>query len=244
MKIFLRVCAIISAVAIFGQATASAQTRVTDTNAHGWYVLNFEAPVSSRWSIVFDGQYRRNNVITRWQQNLLRPAVTYNLNKTFQLGGGYGYVRTYPYGEYPFPRAFGEHRLFQQLIIRNKAGRTDLLQRIRWEERWLRALGPVPTADFWRLQQRIRLLSRVNVPAGSHWTASVWDELFLNVAPNLAPRVFDQNRFYFVLGKPIRPNLRIEAGYMNQFVAQRNGRINENNHSVVLILSLRAALRR
>ena len=56
------------------------QDRVNDHNAHGWFNYFGDHPISdSKWGLHLEGQYRRHNVITQWQQLLLRPGVNYQL---------------------------------------------------------------------------------------------------------------------------------------------------------------------
>src|SRR5687768_12054866 len=106
-------------------AFLSAQDRVTDHNAHGWFMYFGDHPLgSSKWGVHLEGQWRRNAVISRWQQLLLRPAINYTLNNNVMLTGGYAYIRSYPYGEYPALRAATpEHRLWQQAMIRYRTGK-------------------------------------------------------------------------------------------------------------------------
>lgn len=49
--------------------------------------------------------------------------------------------------------------------------------------------------------------------------------------------MFDQNRASVLLGKRLSDHVRVEAGYMLQTVWQRNGRVREDNHTLVLAIS-------
>jgi hypothetical protein len=49
----------------------------------------------------------------------------------------------------------------------------------------------------------------------------------------VAANVFEQNRAYLAVGKALHPTTRVEAGYMNQIVQQREGRVFEVNHTMM-----------
>ncbi|MDX1982611.1 MAG: DUF2490 domain-containing protein [Bryobacteraceae bacterium] len=232
--------------AVLAGPPAAAQPNATDHNLHGWLVYNGDHGLSNRWGIHLEGQFRRHNLFNSWQQLLLRPGVNFSLSRNVMLTGGYAYIRTHRYGEYPFPARFPEHRVYQQAIIRSKTGRIEWQQRPRLEQRWL---GVVPGPDLrpisWRYQGRFRYLSRAAIGLGRNeptgWYIALQDEIFLNFGENKGARVFDQNRVFAAIGRRFGKAGNLEWGYMNQLVAQRNGRILEHNHTLqaVFISSLR-----
>src|SRR3954465_10596335 len=101
-----------------------AQDRTNDHNHHGWFNCFGGHPISnSKWGLHLEGQYRRHNVVTQWQQLLIRPGVNYQLTPKVMLTAGYAYVRSYVYSEYAAPGpATPEHRLWEQAWIKYKSG--------------------------------------------------------------------------------------------------------------------------
>src|SRR3982751_5425452 len=95
----LKIC-LWSALLVLSVSKAAAQDRIIDNNFNGWYNYFGDHPIAGNWGIHLEGQYRRNLVITRWQQLLLRPGVNYQVSKLLLLTAGYGFIRSYPYGEY------------------------------------------------------------------------------------------------------------------------------------------------
>ena len=154
---------------------ARAQTNVAPlrqftTNAHGWYDYFGDHPVKagSKWGIHLEGQWRRHDVITRWQQLLIRPGVNYEVNKNLMLTAGYGYITTHRYGEFPTAVPFPEHRIFQQALVRQALGKWNLSHRYRLEQRFLgekRAL-PDGTRELLRrrYENRFRYMYRMMRP--------------------------------------------------------------------------------
>src|SRR5437764_9139324 len=105
---------------------ASAQT---DSNFHGWLMYFGDHPVSDRWGAHLEAQFRRTNGGLAPQQLLLRPAVNFTVNPHLMLTGGYGYVRTSRYGDFPAAAAFPEHRVFEQALIKHKLGAVGIQPR-------------------------------------------------------------------------------------------------------------------
>ncbi len=212
--------------------------RISDPNFHGWLMYFGDHPVNDKWGIHLEAQWRRNQGFNRWQQSFFRPAVNYEINKSAQVAFGYAFAKTYPYGDFPVRQAFDEHRIYQQFVYRKPRKRVNLQYRVRFEQRWLDvqeqvALGPLPHRE-WRLQNRLRLNFRMDVPLTPKTYLAFFNELMLHVPPNMAPRKIDQNRAYGAIGYRAHPNWRLEMGYLHQHLVQRNNRILEDNHTIQL----------
>lgn len=77
--------------------SAFAQERTTDHNFHGWFTYFGDHSFGkSKWGAHLEGQYRRRNGVTQWQQLLLRPGVNYQVNDHLMITVGYAFVRTHP----------------------------------------------------------------------------------------------------------------------------------------------------
>ena len=233
---FLAVC-LVSCLPVHAQDIGQ---RISDSNLNGWYMYFGDHPISQRWGVHLEGQWRRNDVINRPQQLLLRPAVNLEVNPNLVLTGGYAYVKSHPYGDFPARDAFPEHRVFQQLLLKHKVGRVDVQHRYRLEQRFigqvLRSASGSPAVDSWRYQNRFRYFVKASVPLSgskdSKWYLGFYDEVLLHFAPNSGASVFDQNRAYAALGRKLSRTEKIEVGYMNQTLIQRNGRVQEYNHTL------------
>src|SRR3954471_2375911 len=127
-------------------AIPSLSTAQTDSNFHGWLMYFGDHPVSDRWGAHLEAQFRRTNGGLAPHRLLLSPAVNFTVNSHLMLTGGYGYVRTSRYGDFPAAAAFPEHRLFEQAIIRHKLGGLGLQHRLRQEQRLVGSV-PAPSLD-------------------------------------------------------------------------------------------------
>jgi hypothetical protein len=93
-------------------ASLYAQTRLQTSNAHGWWNNFSDHPMrNTKWGLHLEGQWRRHDIVTKWQQLLIRPAVNYTIHPNITLTVGYGFIATSRYGEYPVSAAFPEHRV-------------------------------------------------------------------------------------------------------------------------------------
>ncbi len=211
-------------------ASVGAHAQISEPNFNGWFVYTGDHKFSetSRWGLHLEGQWRRNEVIIKPQQLLIRPGINYEINKHVEIGGGYAYVPTYRYGTYPIRSSYTEHRLFQNLILRNKFGKVSLMNRFRFEERFLR-----PVLKY---ENRFRYLIKATVPLKGPWYVTAYNEVFIPVKPEVHPAFSDQNRTAALVGYKVTPHWRAEVGYMYQPVWQRNGRIREDNSTLMVMI--------
>lgn len=216
-----------------------AEDPVYDRNPTAWVMYFGDHPVGDgKWGVHLEAQWRRDNGFNNWQQSFYRPAVNYDLKPWLQLSGGYAYAKTYPYGDFPVRQAFDEHRLHQQATLKHQAGRVKFAHRLRHEQRWIDvqqdvAEGPLPH-QHWRLQQRFRWQARADIPITKRYYVGLYNEAMVHVPPNRAPKLLDQNRAYAAFGIQAAKSLKVEIGYLNQYLIQRNGRVHEVNHSFQL----------
>jgi hypothetical protein len=236
-------------LATLAVSAATAQipsARVHDPNLHTWLVYAGDHQVAGRWGIHLEAQWRRHDAILRPQQLLLRPAVNYQVNPNIELSTGYGYVTTHRYGEYPVPAPFPEHRIYQQFALQHGAGGLQFLHRARTEQRWLGLAVAGSSSDrAWRYQNRFRYMIRLAIPLRAQgWYAAFSDEIMVNYAPRRELRVFDQNRIFAGVGRSVGRDTRVEAGYLQQTLLQRNARVLELNHTLQVAILSRLSFRR
>ena len=201
----------------------------TDDNAHAWYMYFGDHPIArTKWGVHLEGQWRRADLGVNWQQLLLRPGVNYQLTNKIVLTGGYGFIETYRYGDFPVRAAFPEHRFFEQALITQRAFKLDWQNRLRFEQRNLKR-------TVWEYENRFRYMLRTNVPlpfAGRKYYIGLYDEIMFNYGKNVAANVFDQNRAYIAVGRNVGRETRVEVGFLEQTVQQRSGQVFEHNHTL------------
>lgn len=226
--------------------------RVHDNNDIVWGQVFTTINLAPRWDVLAEYQWRRTNQLKDWQQNFARTAVQYRTENGVSFAIGYAWAETFPYGDYPVAAngAFPEHRLFEQVQLKNAFGKLALTQRLRIEQRWIGKRKPAEEREMedWLFSHRFRHMVRLQHPvidAGSfNLYAAAADEVFIAAGKNVGANVFDQNRIMLILGSKISKAVSVEAGYINQtaFQGRRiNGATimqNNNGATLALILSL------
>lgn len=224
-------------------------TRSTHYNSIGWYNYFGTINLNNKIGLHTEYQWRRANVITDWQQSLLRLGVNYTLNPSVLFRVGYGWIETFPYGDIPINglgKDFTEHRIFQMLQLTQKVGRVDFSHRFMLEQRFVGSYSAatLDREDKYNLLHRARYMFRVQVPLvvkdnpNNTPYVALYDEVFIGFGENVAANVFDQNRIGLVLGYRFNNNIRIEAGYINQIVqfgrTINSQNIFQNNNGLIL----------
>lgn len=182
-----------------------------DSNFGNWLIYIGNKKLNSKWNIHNEVQYRNYNAIGDLEQLLLRTGLgyTFNENKNNVLLG-YGYILSENYiGNTDETVSVNEHRIFQQFTSKQNIGSVKIGHRYRFEQRFVED-------DF---KMRFRYFLSLKVPLWkkenqeSKYYLSAYNEIFLNTKTS----IFDRNRLYGGIGYNINKNIRLEAGYMNQF---------------------------
>ena len=177
-----------------------------------------------RW--YFDVQNRTRRVHDV-DQFVVRPGVGRSLGERSSLWIGYAYTANLP----DIGEKFIEHRIWEQYLWSGPAGPGTLSLRSRVEQRFF----PGSRNTAWRVRQQARLAR----PPAAHPSLSLilWDEVLAHLNSTSHSRQgLDQNRFFGGLARSVNPHVRVEAGYMNQFV--RSTGANKMHHVFSGVISL------
>lgn len=179
-----------------------------------WLIYIGSKKLNDTWNIHNEVQYRNYNFIGDLEQLLLRTGLGYTFNEgKSNILIGYGYILSENYLDNSTEKvSVNEHRIFQQFTSKQKIGVVGLSHRYRFEQRFVES-------DY---KLRFRYFLSANIPLtnkeNNKLYLSAYNEIFLNTESN----VFDRNRVYAGLGYRINTNIKMEAGYMNQFFEQNS----------------------
>jgi hypothetical protein len=214
-------------------------------NAWAMYFGNHR--LSERWGIHTEYQWRRADMFNDWQQSLLRLGIDYYGKNNVQYTAGYGWIKTFQYGDQPVSHDFDEHRIWEQLILKNKAGRVDFHHRYRLEQRflenWVKDASGNYALDVYLFRQRVRYRFMITMPLSrkemenNTLFLSAYDEPFLGFGKGIAKNILDQNRLYVALGWRFNSNFNVQLGYLNQYVVKKDGIQAERNHTLQIGLT-------
>lgn len=225
---------------------ASAQQRTIDNNLHAWLGYFGDHPVSERWGVHLDAQWRRHDLFANWQQYLVRPGVNFKVSDSVTLTAGYRFGESFPYGDFPSAGRAPEHRLYEQAVVRHDISeRLRLSQRYRLEQRFNGSLAPDSDDVDYRYQNRFRYQLGATKPLGGtdgKWFAKFSEEVLVNFGSG-AGHIFDQNRARAGLGRKTGRWGSVEAAYLHQLIQHGDGLVYESNHTLRLSWSSSAPLR-
>jgi hypothetical protein len=207
-----------------------------------WTLYTGTHKITKKVNVMTEYQWRRADGFQHWQQSLLRLGTEYIFNPKLSVMGGYAWIKTFPYGTQPILHEFNEHRIFEQLNLKDNVGRFEVQHRYRVEQRFLdqyvkNAAGDVVLGDP-VFRNRIRYRAMVMVPlsrkemANNTLFLNVNDELFVGFGKGIAKNPIDQNRFIAALGWRFNSQTNVQVGYLNQFVIKSNAIDMERNHGL------------
>lgn len=186
-----------------------------ESDLGAWYLLFGNKKLSDKVNWHHEVQYRNYNIAGDLEQLLLRTGIGYNVADNVNLLLGYGFIRSENYINEVDKVVVNEHRIFQQLITKQKFNKFGLQHRYRFEQRFVES-------DF-RLRFRYFLGVTYSLwkdnEGPKEFYLSMYDEIFLNTVHQ---NVYDRNRLYGGVGYRLSSDLRFEVGYMNQFLANGN----------------------
>ncbi len=219
----------------YGQKIISDQT-------NAWVIYFGNHRLTEHFGIHTEYQWRRADFFNDWQQSLLRLGVDYYAKNNTQLTAGYGWIKSYQYGDQPIVHDLNEHRIWEQFIMKSKLCRFDVQHRYRLEQRFIENwVKDLLTNEFncegYLFRQRVRYLCRATIPISrkemkdNTLFLSFYDEVFLGFGKGIAKNILDQNRLYGAIGWKFNSNFNVQLGYLNQFVVKSDGIKSERNHT-------------
>ena len=205
----------------------------------GWAMTVNTISLSPRFNLIFDSQLRSNDQWKQPETFILRPGLTYVLNKNVSLSTGLALIHNW--------KTIGtvrddvsDNRIWQQLGINQQVKNAVLQHRIRMEERWIPLLnvaGSEIVKSDPRFNARFRYFTRWISPfsssqkltKGIYW--AVQNEFFFNAAGtrHANRKLFDQSRTYTGTGYRLGKHADLELGYMFVYTEGRNKDYTTNN---------------
>lgn len=212
------------------------------THNNGWFMYFGNHRVSEKLGIHTEYQWRRNDWINNWQQSLLRVGLDWHVEKSLTVTTGYGWIKSFPYGEQPISFSFNEHRIWQQLILQHNSKSFYFHHRYRLEQRFLENItldaNETPFSSGFNYLNRARYRFLVTVPINKKELeentlfTSIYNEVFLGFGKGIKKNILDQNRLYFALGWFFNKNCNVQFGYLNHYVIKTDGISHERNHTL------------
>ena len=219
-------------------------------NYVGWYSYNGYHTFSQddKWAFVAEGTIQRNNIIIQPMQYAYRVGSSYQFDNGNRVASGYAFQYNFPYDDASVPYNAINRRIWEQFTMR-KSFKSDengfFSHRFRLEQIWTqqKAAPDYSTTSYWKFDNVLRYQFLVNLPLNQDWSASLYDEIFLNLYDFENQKIINQNRIYAGVIHNLDKNhlWKISAGYMFQSVWNTNesqeGRKRINNVLRIAIIS-------
>jgi hypothetical protein len=183
-----------------------------------WLMIGSDFRISEKWTLHSDVQLRSYYLIANPNQIVLRPGILYQVNKQAKIGAGYAFLLTLPFDPKMKSPSGHEHRVWQDLLLRNQIGRLEINHRYRIEERWVFANAST------RFKFRARYFLQVNLPL-NHFEMEP-GTFFLYMADEIILRtqtdIFGQNRFFGALGFIFCSTISLRGGYLHHYLSGKS----------------------
>lgn len=235
----------ITLVALFSVFSTMLYAQTNQQNT-GWFMFLNSTKFNDKWGMHFDLQVRTHDNWDGVRHLLIRPGITYYINKKSNATLGYLYTPTFLQddilvGGGRLKTTLTEHRIWQQYIYNHQPWKgAALSHRFRLEQRFIER----QTDDLFsqRFRYFFRLVQPLQKQAGAFekgMFVALQNEFFLNLQnkDELNGSTFDQNRAYLAVGYRISKAFDVEAGYLNQTI--KGASANTMNNAVQLALYTR-----
>lgn len=173
-----------------------------------WMMYIGNNPISEKYSVWNEIQYRDRKVFGDFTQLILRTGLNYSVCNQSQVLLGYAYIIADPEES-----SYHEHRLFQQGIHRHTISSLGIQHRVRLEERF------VEEKDMtFRFRYFLGGTYPMNMDAMK--TGAIYASAFNEIFMNISGTAFDRDRIYGAIGYQWSQYIRTELGYMSQITSQ------------------------
>ncbi|QSE98748.1 DUF2490 domain-containing protein [Fulvivirga lutea] len=186
-----------------------------------WFMMLHTFKLNDKWDVGNEIHLRFDDYLNDDQQFLLRPFFNYYANANIIYSGGYTYIRTYPYGQYPLPETKPEHNIWEQITFNQQINKSIFAHRYRLEHRWQANLAEQTDGSFevddYDFSHRLRYRLMYRRPLNDAWEIVLFDELFINSSDDLKSVGFDRNWFFIGTNYHFSDRLSLLGGYMHHY---------------------------
>jgi len=219
---------------------ARSQAKEFETRQQTWFGVFNQTRLTNHSGIWLDLHLRLNDgFVNEMGATIARVGYTYHFNDQARLTLGYAFQTHYGHnGGLDVP----EHRPWQQIQWVEKKSWFNMMQWIRFEQRFRRKSDTEQLLDGYNFNYRIRynmaftvpLKGKQVVPKTPFLFAS--NEVFINFGEQIINNYFDQNRAFIGFGYQFTSHLNAQLGYMNVFQQLPAGNKYVNTHTIRLFV--------
>lgn len=218
MRSFLSYSLLITLISLISGLGQTTKAQSPEDFTGNWIMYFGTHKLSERLSVHTEAQLRLYEPSQNFNQLLTRTGLNYHFKNGNAITMGYGYIPAEDFDKSKANSNSTEHRVWQQLILKNSLSRLNFEHRYRVEQRWVTRNDQTNYSD--RLRYRLLVSIPINHQKMDDKTLflAFYDEIFINVSD----QPFDQNRLYGALGYKRNGNLSFQAGYLRHRLGSSN----------------------
>ena len=240
MKRFTLAATLAAILPIVTLAQSASKEKVTQ--GIEWFSFASNIKVHKKLTVLAEGQFRFAGQFEPMQFQF-RTATDLHVTKNLSIAPlGYVYTWNPTYGKQPNKFVNNEHRIFQQVQYKHRAGRIAFSHRGRIEQRFIQVHstqnGEVINEGYDLYLNRFRYRLNMNIPLNKPEIgektvfASFYNEVFVDFGKNAKYHKPDQNRAFAGVGYQVSKKLTVTTGFLYQMLVKLNGVQQENNFGV------------
>lgn len=196
----------------------SQEEKVVPNPGGYWVTYTGDNKINKRIGIHSEVQFRNFFIPRTVETFLTRVGLNVYIQPYAMATAGYGYFYGTPSTNDVIGSKTSEHRIWQQLILRQKTKNIFMEHRYRLEQRFIENISNGTKREEHRLRYRFQTLFPLYSvsPHLRHLFVAVNNEIMINFRSNPS-KLFDRNRFFAGLGYQVSPKMNFQIGYLNQF---------------------------
>lgn len=221
-------------VSLITHGSLLSQNQITPNPHGGWLIYAGDNKINERVGVHSEAQFRNFLLSNTIHQLLLRPGINYYMSSTSMLSAGYGFIHTHPSNQKVLGVRTLEHRIWQQLILRQPVGEVSIEHRYRLEQRFINDLDANSSIFDNRIRYRFQAMIPIHavIPSLQGVFINSYNEFFANLGRGTSAEIFDRNRLYFALGYQVSSQMNFQLGYLKQLVNMPSNSTFEVNHNL------------
>jgi len=193
-----------------------------------WTQYFMRGQISNKWYIHLDGGYRTRDYVNKQSQYFVRPGLLYQISPKVNIQAGYAYFNTNQFLSGYDDVMRPEQRLYQRVTVTQKAGRFEIRNRYRLEERFNRNISKGVLQDGYSTSFRVGYQLYISCPINNTTIkdntlyAVLSDEIFVSFGKKVV-NSFDQNRLALGLGYQFTKGFTATVFYQYIYGQQATG---------------------
>ena len=185
-----------------------------------WNAFFLDHSLSDKFTLRSEFHLRTVSFLSVWNQQIIRPSVTYNDSKNLKWTVGYSFIRNFDRDVNVSPRIRLEHNFWEQLVYNTPIKKGLISSRLRLEHRFLEGFPlqedrSLRSFDFGsRIRYRLtyqHLLTPEEAKVPINFV--VFDEAFLFMNSNGTPFRFNQNWTSFGLKFQLNKKMVLNSAF-------------------------------